>query len=82
MNKDEQILTALRAINVSQKHLWNLHHLVKEHDEKLAMQVWEQTLQIEHALLELNEALYGKREYFERDSEGDLGELWGTMTKT
>lgn len=65
MNKDEQILNAMRAINFAQQYLWDLHHRVKVYDKELGMAIWEQSLQIEQGLLELNDALFGRREHFE-----------------
>lgn len=63
VNKEDQIAKALMVINHAQNQIWELHHHVKQYNEALAMEIWNQSLQIEHALIELNEALYGKREY-------------------
>ena len=61
--QSNQISSAINVINNAQTIIWELHHTVKAYDDEIGVKIWEQTLQIEHALLELNDALYGKREY-------------------
>lgn len=56
---------AMSIINSAQNRIWDLHHKVKEFDEKLGMEIWEQTLQIEHALLVLNEEIFAGKGYWE-----------------
>ena len=51
---------AIVVIDDAQETIWNLHHKVKEYDVELGMKIWEQTLQIEHAVKVL-------REEFEKD---------------
>lgn len=61
----DEILTAMRVINAAQKRVWDLHFAIKPLNEPLAMEVWEQALQIEHGLKVLNKCLFQKDEYFE-----------------
>ena len=65
MNPDPRIISALNVINTAQQEVWNLHHQVKTYDEQLGMRLWEQSLQIESALLKLNELLLGGSGYYE-----------------
>jgi hypothetical protein len=46
----EEQKKAIEVIDYMQQKIWDYHHLVKKHDENLAMKIWECTLQIEHAV--------------------------------
>lgn len=63
----ERVKEAMVVMNNAQQEVWNLHHAVKKYDEPLAMKIWEQSLQLEHGLLVLNEEFLGKPSYFEND---------------
>lgn len=41
---------AIEIIDLAQQTLWNLHLAVKAYNEELGMNMWQQTLQIEHAI--------------------------------
>lgn len=64
MNK-EKIIYAMKVMDAAQQEVWLLHHKVKQYDEPLAMKIWEQTLQLEHGLLVLNEEILDKPSYFD-----------------
>lgn len=59
---------AMNIINHAQQQMWNLHHKVKQYDEPLAMKIWEQSLQIEHALLVLNEEIFAGKGHWENET--------------
>lgn len=71
MNK-AKVTEAMSVINGSQNRLWSLSHETRLHDKKLGEAIWEQTLQIEHALLVLNEEVLGGESYFEGDGKPTL----------
>jgi hypothetical protein len=63
---------AMNTINDAQQKIWELHHAVRHVIEqlkddkfnKLADDIWAQTLQIEHALLVLNEEIFAGESYW------------------
>ena len=55
----------LDVVNFAQQRVWELHHLVKVYNEKLADQIWEQSLQIEYALGQINQKILGGTGYYE-----------------
>lgn len=61
----QKVRQAMAVINQAQQAVWNLHHAFKQYDEPKAIELWKQSLQIEHALLVLNEEVLGGRGYFE-----------------
>ena len=65
MKSKEKIIQAMGVINFSQQQIWNLHHEVNQYDKDLGEKIWAQTLQIEHALLILNEEILGGHGFFE-----------------
>lgn len=60
-----ELRKALDVINLAQQRVWDLHHTVKPYNEKLADQIWEQSLQIEHALGQINQKILGGEGYYE-----------------
>lgn len=57
-NTNPTIEQALNVIDHAQYAIWELHLVVKNnHDNELGMKIWEQTLQIEHAVKVLREEL-------------------------
>jgi hypothetical protein len=61
----EKIKQAMAVINSAQGNVWLLHHKVKASDEDTGTKLWECSLQIEHALLVLNEEILKGAGYFE-----------------
>lgn len=59
------LIKPLNVINTAQQKVWDLHHKVKQYDEKLADEFWQCSLQIESALLKINENIYGGSGYWE-----------------
>jgi len=55
----------LDVINYAQEVLWKIHHSVKNDNEELGMKIWQMSLQIESALLHINEELLGGSGYYE-----------------
>lgn len=51
----EELLFAIDVIDNAQQQIWELHHKVKEYNEELGMEVWLQTLQIEHGINRIRE---------------------------
>lgn len=64
MDKDK-VMFALKVIDHAQQEVWNLHHFVRQYSETLAEKLWEQSIQIESALVKLNDELMGKNGYFD-----------------
>jgi hypothetical protein len=60
-----KVKEAMSVINASQLKLWKLQHKVKKYNEVLSEEIWYETLQIEHALLILNEEILGGESYLE-----------------
>lgn len=54
----------LDVIDNAQRALWKLSHLIKRDNEYFGEQVWQLSLQIESALLHINQEIYGKDEYW------------------
>jgi hypothetical protein len=61
----EKLIPPLNVINDAQQRVWTLHHAVKQYNEELAMQLWECSLQIESALLKINESVFEDVGYYE-----------------
>lgn len=62
---DDKLKQPLDVINAMQQEIWNLHHKVKQYDGHLAVKFWECSLQIESALLKINEDVLGNKGYYD-----------------
>ena len=60
----------MNVINSQQQHLWKLSHQIRLISEDLGDKVWESSLQIESALLKLNEEIFGNKSYYENSPIG------------
>lgn len=76
MNEEQaaELCKHLDVINAVQSDMWEKHHRVKAINETLANYIWECSLQIEHALGQINQKLLGKPGYYDPASQSKDGE--------
>jgi len=66
MQLAKEIIEALNIINNAQQSLWELSHKARKLDDELGHELWMLSLQIESALLHINES-NGKEGYWENE---------------